>query len=209
MAATSIKEVFLDFKTEFDAEAARRVERGALHLVQEIRNKIKGVTKVSSGASGSLLSLTYNVKLEAFAVRAQIGISSAADYLKYRLFGVQPASDAFYPAHSKMPPVAKFRKWAQQSGLSVPTWAKDRADFNAEQLAKKRVPKVYLEKKGHPWWSADPMDVWAFAMARRRMLQGVEPLKENRSGAHMSGRPIIEAVFEDQRTRLEAILAGA
>jgi hypothetical protein len=200
-----LEQVFIEFKKKIDAEAIRRQEKGGLALVQWLRVAIKNVTKVSSGSQGSLLSLTSNTKAESNSIRTQVGFSNAADYLKYRLFGVLPATGALYPAHTKMPPVALILKWVHKSGLSIPDWAKDHAEFNAEEYAKEKVPEKFQENKAHPWYSIDAATVWAFSIAKRLKEKGRLPLQIN---GRKGGGALLPTLFNQKKSQLLQIIHG-
>lgn len=199
----SFEEIKADYHGKLDPEIVRRVQRAGLLLVQELRKAIKLKTKVSSGAQGSLSGIVFDTKLEAGLTRLQIGLSAQADYLKYRLFGVAPAAGAYWPPHSKPPPVSAIEKWARQTGEEPPQWVKDMADENAKRAESKRKHPAYDAKKEAPWYSSDPYVVWAFTIAQKIKKHGVKPLQ------HPEGGKMLDQLLAINREKVTSLVAGA
>lgn len=199
----SFDEVRADFHSKLDLDITRRVERAGLLLVQELRDAIKRVTKVSSGSQGSLGAITANTKLEANLVKLQIGLGPANEYLKYRLFGVAPAPNAYWPGFNKIPPPLKMAIWARKSGLTPPQWALTQAKLNAKRAQSPRKHPKFDAKKDAPWNSDDPFKVWGFRIAQNKKKFGIKPLQ------HYAGGKLIETVLNLQRAKVASILSGA
>ncbi len=199
---TNFDEVRADFKSKFDLDMTRRIEKAGLLLVQELRDAVKRTTKVSSGSQGSLGSIQSLAKLEANLVKLQIGLGPANEYLKYRLWGVSPAPNAYWAGFNKMPPPDKMPAWAKKSGLPPPAWAKMQAAVNAKRAQSPHKHPQFDKKKDAPWNSSDPFRVWGFRIAQNKKKFGITPLK------HYAGGKLIETVLQLQTAKVKSILAG-
>lgn len=193
------EQIFAHFKKELDLDLIRRVERIALHIVQEIKRAFatSGEILVRQGAGGGIGGILSQVQTGAEGILAVIGYSKAADYLKFINDGVKPWPGADWPAHKKQPPTKPIFNWITKSGLAIPEFQRNRAEFNRLQTTKKRVPKAYRENPGHPWYSPNAQLVWAFTIARKIKLKGRPGLR------------IVEATLKLQQAKIKQLLESA
>jgi hypothetical protein len=151
----SLDEIRISAEQRARTDALKRVGRAALMLEQELKVAVARMTRVSMGQSGSIGSIVSSAEeIDGVAV-GRVGLSSAHDYLKYRLGGIKPAPGAVWPAYTKLPPVDRLKLWVIKAGLVKPDPKKKYQSLDA------RARSI------------------AFAIALKRKREGAPPMQLN------------------------------
>jgi hypothetical protein len=177
IAMMTMNELSVDFHRKLDIELLQRVQRAVVFLEQLIKKAYAEELKASHGEAGALGGITSNVVHQQGQILAQIGISKAADYLKYLEWGVKPGNDAEWPAYSKMPPVKNIYAWLSLARITTPQTFVDQAKANAKRAESHRKHPEFDKKKNAPWYSSDPQMVFAFFVALKLKNKGRPALR--------------------------------
>lgn len=168
---------------EIDAALLQRAGRALFYLESKFRQAYLKEFHSSSGSRGAVGAITSSLQAAEAFLAGEIGVGDQGKHLAYREFGVKPAEGALYPAMTRIPPVRSIYDYLRLARFAIPQGFKDLAESRTEDSEK-------------PWYSNDPLMLWAFSKAQRIKREGVKPLR------------VIERTARAHAKRLEEILDG-
>jgi hypothetical protein len=177
----AIESLGIGIQQRITPELEQRVARVAVTLVQLMQRAYEQEFKVND-AGGAVSSLTFEITRTRQFLEVAFGSSKSNSYLRYLEFGVKPAAGAQYAAHQKAPPLKSIYDWIRRAKLLVPRYYIDRGEQNAKRK----------HKSDKPWYSSDPLTLFAFDIAQAIKRKG-------RPALH-----VIERVLTQQVSRIEA-----
>lgn len=169
---------------EIDRALLLRTGKALFFLESKLRSAYTKEFTSSSGSRGGVGAISSAIKEAQDFLEATIGVSDQGKHIAFREFGVKPAAGAQYPKHSKAPPIKSIYGWLRLSRLAVPKGIQD--------LAASRK----TDNPNKPWYSNDPLMLWAYYLAQKIKARGVKPLR------------IIEKTAKTHASKIQGILDG-
>lgn len=172
-----------------------RVSKAGLFCESVLRRAYTEVFHSSSGNRGGVGAISHEVQSAENFLSMIMGVGDEGKHIAYREYGVKPAPGALYDAHSKIPPITSIYDYLRISRFTIPDGFVKQAARN-EKRAEEGVPAGSKFDSAKPWYSSDPLMLWAANKAFRIKAEGVPPLG------------IIAKTLDDNAKRIEEILDG-
>lgn len=192
----TLQEIPLDVRRQTTEDLRRRALVAVEHLREAV---IEAYLKVKTNghqavnrAGGSATSIVADLEVTEKYIRMLIGGSRSNDYLKFREFGIKPASGAEYPAFKRIPPPSEIAKWLRRGRIPIPEKFKSaRVQARNAKAVKRDGASARISN------SAGAIDRFAWAIAISMKRKGRPALR------------VIEKTARAQAKNIQKILQGA
>lgn len=203
MADLQLHDLHIEIARKIDADMHQRMAEVAVFLLQQIEIGYNSVFAGKSGSSGAASALDAEVKRAGKYFQVTFGISkSDGGYLKYLEFGERGTEragkdfvDVGDNTRSKAPRVEHIMRWLDVANVPTPDYFKKRAERMLKISRRKKRPDKFDPSK--PWYSTDPEEQFAFAIAQKIKRTGRPALR------------IIERTLKYHAQRIQRFLEGA
>lgn len=196
-----IESLGIVIKRDFDAAMTLRTAQAMEALLGWIKAAYleKGVLAGSHGEHGGLGALQAEVRKSRKFLESVIGFGKSGAYLANIDQGergtIGGPSDAPFK-RTKAPPIKNIYQWIRYASIPVPDYYDVKAEDNEYKLA---LPQKFRSEKydpNLPWYSTDPMILFAHDIAMKRKKYGMVGLK------------IIEKVAREKSEKIKSYIEG-